>query len=148
MRRVHQSMGGGGCCCVFFPFAEGMKMRSTKQEPNGNSKANKTVSGALSFLCALGLVCGLWWSPRWQWIGLNDNFSTYYSSNFLHMGMSGIGYVLCQCAGETTASKSWFLLPCELRGLHPGLPAWQQPSCWPTLSFITSMLTHSSYCNP
>uniref|UniRef100_D4A017 Transmembrane protein 87A n=1 Tax=Rattus norvegicus TaxID=10116 RepID=D4A017_RAT len=45
---------------------EGMKMRSTKQEPNGNSKANKTVSGALSFLCDLVLVCGLQWNPRWQ----------------------------------------------------------------------------------
>lgn len=32
---------------LFFPlllFTEGMKMRSTKQEPNGNVKANKAVS--------------------------------------------------------------------------------------------------------
>jgi hypothetical protein len=31
---------------MFYSSAEGMKMRSTKQEPNGNSKVNKAVSVA------------------------------------------------------------------------------------------------------
>lgn len=33
-----------------FPFTEGMKMRSTKQEPNGNSKVNKAVSNYVQVL--------------------------------------------------------------------------------------------------
>lgn len=36
-----------------FPFSEGMKMRSTKQEPNGtngNSKVNKAVSNYVQAL--------------------------------------------------------------------------------------------------